>query len=93
MNRRLDKIQNWSELAQGVGWSAAALADKCGVCVRTLERHFRDEMGKCPQEWLSEQRHGLAKKLLSFGLVSGSVDCITTVRLMEYGRVDRMAAG
>jgi transcriptional regulator GlxA family with amidase domain len=52
MNGRLHQIQNWSELAHEAKWSAAALAKKCGVSLRTLERHFLKAMGRRPQTWL-----------------------------------------
>jgi len=67
MNTRLHHIQNWPELAQATNWSAAALAKKCGVSVRTLERYFLKEMGKRPKAWLSEQRQHRAIALLQDG--------------------------
>jgi AraC-like DNA-binding protein len=67
MNTRLHYIQNWPELAREVNWSAAALAKKCGVSVRMLERYFLKEMGKNPKAWLAEQRQHQAVKLLRDG--------------------------
>ncbi len=67
MNTRLHQIQNWPELAQAVGWSAAALAKKCGVSVRTRQRHFRKHMGKSPKAWITEQRRRRAVELLRDG--------------------------
>jgi transcriptional regulator GlxA family with amidase domain len=67
MNTRLNHVQDWLELARQANWSAAALAKKCGVSLRTLERHFLKEMGKCPQAWLSEQRQRRAIELLQDG--------------------------
>jgi len=67
MNSRLQQIQNWPELAQAANWSAAMLAKKCGVSLRTLERHFVKEMGKSPKAWLSEQRQQQAVILLQNG--------------------------
>jgi transcriptional regulator GlxA family with amidase domain len=67
MNTRLNHIQNWPELAQAANWSASALAKKCDVSVRTLERYFRKELSKTPKAWLSERRQGQAIELLRDG--------------------------
>ena len=67
MSGRLHQIQNWSELAQAVNWSAATLAKKCGVSLRTLERHFLKAMDRRPQTWLCEQRQQQAIELLRDG--------------------------
>ncbi len=56
MNTKLNNIQNWPELAREVKWSASALAKKCGVSLRTLERYFLEEKRKTPSTWLAEQR-------------------------------------
>jgi transcriptional regulator GlxA family with amidase domain len=64
MNTRLHYIQNWPELAQEANWSAAVLAKKCGVSVRTLERHFLKQFSKTPKAWLAEQRQRKAVELL-----------------------------
>jgi len=68
MNNRLHRIQNWPELAHEAKCCAATLAKNCGVSLRTLERHFLKEMGKCPKTWLSEQRQQQADKMLKDGL-------------------------
>lgn len=67
MNGRLHQIQNWSELAQRVNWSVAALATECNISVRTLERYFLKAMGRHPQAWLCEQRQQQAIVLLRNG--------------------------
>jgi transcriptional regulator GlxA family with amidase domain len=64
---RLKHIQNWPELAREAKWSVSALAKKCGVSVRTLERFYLKEIGKCPKAWLSEQRQRRAIELLRGG--------------------------
>jgi transcriptional regulator GlxA family with amidase domain len=64
MSNRLDRIQNWSELAREAGWCAATLAKKCEVSMRTLQRHFEENMGKPPKNYLTEQRQQLARELL-----------------------------
>jgi len=75
---RLKHIQNWPELARQAQWSALALARLCGVSLRTLERHFLEEMGKSPKKWLSEQRQQRALELIQDGSsvkeTAGSLD-------------------
>jgi transcriptional regulator GlxA family with amidase domain len=60
MNTKLNHIQNWQELAQKVNWSVSALAKKCNISVRTLQRHSFKKTGKIPKTWLAEQRHSRA---------------------------------
>jgi transcriptional regulator GlxA family with amidase domain len=67
MNRRLHHIQNWPERAQAAKWSAATLAENCGVSLRTLERFFLKNMGKSPKQWLSDQRQQRANELIQDG--------------------------
>lgn len=67
MNTRLHHIQNWPELARQTNWSAAALAKKCGVSVRTLERYFLKQMGNSPKAWLLKQRQRRAFDLIRDG--------------------------
>jgi AraC-like DNA-binding protein len=67
MNGRLQWIEKWEELARQANWSAAALAEKCDVSLRTLERYFIEKTGKCPQTWLCEQRQQQAIELLRRG--------------------------
>jgi AraC-like DNA-binding protein len=67
MNSMLNQNPNWLELAQQANWSVSALAKKCGVSVRTVERYFIKMMGKTPHVWLSEQRHRHANELLRNG--------------------------
>ena len=67
MNRHLNQIQNWPEMARQAGYSTSKLAKSCGVSLRTLERHFLKEMGKTPKSWLMEQRHQKAAGLLNEG--------------------------
>ena len=67
MNTKLNQIENWTELAQKANWSAASMAEQCGVSVRTLHRHFRETLGKNPKAWLTEQRWHAAVELLRDG--------------------------
>jgi AraC family transcriptional regulator len=87
MNTRLHHIQNWPELAQQVKWSAAALAKKCGVSVRTLERYFFNHMGKGPKAWLSEQRQNQAIELLQKGCsVKETAACVGYKHATHFSR-------
>ena len=67
MNTRLNHIQNWIELVEETNWSVAALAKKCHVSVRTLERHFLKTMGQNPKSWLKQVRQKRATILLQRG--------------------------
>jgi transcriptional regulator GlxA family with amidase domain len=67
VNTKLNHVQNWLELAIEAKWSAAALAKRCGVSVRTLHRHFLKHTGKSTQSWLAEQRQRNALELLRNG--------------------------
>ena len=80
MNCRLEWTQNWKELAHEANWSATALAEKCGVSLRTLERHFLKAMDRRPQTWLCEQRQQQAIELLRDGC-----NVKETAKLLGYG--------
>lgn len=69
MSNRINSEQEWLPLAKEANWSVEKLAVNCGVSSRTLERHFKETMGKTPKAWLSEQRHKQAMKLLRDGLL------------------------
>jgi len=73
MNTRLRHIENWQGRAAEAKWRVAALADKCGVSIRSIERHFRKEMGKSPKTWLAEQRQERAMELLRAGYIGKEV--------------------
>lgn len=62
---QLDDIQSWLELAPRVNWCATALATRCGVSARTLERLFQKKHGIAPKLWMREQRQHHARELLS----------------------------
>ena len=67
MNARLDRVQNWLELAEEAHWAVAVLAKRAGTSVRMLERYFRQNMGQSPKAWLVEQRQRHAMDLLHDG--------------------------
>ena len=64
MSIRLNQVQNCRELAEQACWSDAQLAKKCGVTVRTPERHFLSQTRKSPKAWLGEERLRRAAELL-----------------------------
>ncbi|MGN6556310.1 MAG: helix-turn-helix transcriptional regulator [Verrucomicrobiota bacterium] len=63
-NTRLQRIQNWPELAELAKWSVTGLAKRCGLSKRALQRHFQNNVGKPPKAWLLEARQKRAIKLL-----------------------------
>jgi AraC-like DNA-binding protein len=65
MRSRLDRVQNWSELARLVQFHAKLLAQRCGVSSRQLQRFFILKTGRTPQKWLNELRQTLALGSLS----------------------------
>ena len=67
MSKRLNSEQAWLPLAKQAGWSVKQLAKICGVSTRTLERHFKESVGKPPKAWMTEQRQKKAMKLLREG--------------------------
>lgn len=67
MHSRLDRVQNWPALAKGVRYSVTALARKCGVTRRHLERYFRIKHGVSPHQWLHELRMKRALELVRDG--------------------------
>jgi AraC-like DNA-binding protein len=67
MKSRLHDIKNWLEQSRQANWCAATLAKNCGVSLRTLERYFKDKMGKSPKKWLCEQRKQQGSELMQVG--------------------------
>jgi len=64
---RLERISNWEQLAEAACFSAAALADRCGVSRRHLERHIRFIYAKSLGGWLLDLRLRQACRLLMQG--------------------------
>jgi transcriptional regulator GlxA family with amidase domain len=57
MSSKLNHIQDWVTVAKQTNWSVTNLAKFCGVSARTLERYFKNWVGKTPKEWLAHQRY------------------------------------
>lgn len=86
MNSKLSYAQDWQQLAHEAKWSAAALAKKCGVSVRTLERYFLRQMGKSPKAWLTTQRQRRAIGLLRDGSRVKEVAGLLSYRPQHFSR-------
>lgn len=67
MNSRLQRIQNWPQLAHNAKYSVNALASASGVSVRVLERFFLAAFGCKPRQWLKRQRMQRGVELLTDG--------------------------
>jgi AraC-like DNA-binding protein len=57
----------WERLAEAARYDAKELAKLCHLSVRQLERDFRRDLGRTPQDWLNEQRIKAAQPLLLSG--------------------------
>jgi AraC-like DNA-binding protein len=87
MNSKLNRIQNWPELAEQANWSISALADKNGVTVRTLERYMLGQFGKCPRSWMVEQRQCRAIELFQNGSnVNETADSLAYQHARNFSR-------
>jgi len=59
--------ERWEQLAESSGYNAKALARLCSLSVRQLERDFRRDLGRSPQDWLNELRIKISQQLLLSG--------------------------
>ena len=64
---RLQRIQNWPQLAHEAGYSVKALAENCGVSVRALEMFFSATKRESPCRWIKRLRMQMAIELLRDG--------------------------
>jgi transcriptional regulator GlxA family with amidase domain len=55
------------QLAVTARYDAKELARLCHLSVRQLERNFRRELGRTPQDWLNEERIKTSQQLLLSG--------------------------
>lgn len=67
MARKAMTGQEWEALAATAHYSARELAKLCQVSIRQMERDFRRELDRTPQNWLNEQRIRAAQKALLLG--------------------------
>src|SRR4051812_47968606 len=57
----------WEGLAVTSRYDAKQLARLCGVSPRQLQRNFKRQLARSPQDWLNEQRIIAAQQLLLSG--------------------------
>lgn len=67
MSGRLLNAGEWKDLAVSARYDAKNLAKLCGISGRQLQREFRRQLGRSPQEWLDDQRIVAARQLLLSG--------------------------
>lgn len=53
---RLDRIDDWENLADSVGYDPTNLASSCLISKSQLRRYFRARFGTSPKQWLRELR-------------------------------------
>jgi AraC-like DNA-binding protein len=64
MGGRLERVTDWSGLAEKAHYNARELASVCQMSLRQLERHFRCAFKQSPQAWLDTARIEKARQLL-----------------------------
>jgi AraC-like DNA-binding protein len=57
----------WDKLAEAAHYDAKELARLCALSPRQLQRKFRRDLKRSPQDWLNEQRIEAARRLLLSG--------------------------
>jgi AraC family transcriptional regulator len=57
----------WEGLAESAHYNARELARLCDLSLRQLQRRFRREFGRSPQDWLNEKRLLAARTRLLCG--------------------------
>ncbi len=60
--------QDLEELAKTARYNARALAKLCNLSTRQLQRRFKRDFGRTPQDWLDERRLKAAQEKLLNGL-------------------------
>lgn len=65
MQSCLIRIRDWESRAEAADYSLHALAGKCGVSVRQVERHFKKHFQLTPRRWLRGFRMEQAARLLN----------------------------
>ena len=54
--QRVDSGLSWEQLAKNAQFRPHALAEVCGVSMRTLQRYFRAQYNQTVSDWLRELR-------------------------------------
>ena len=70
MYLRLLKVKDWAELARQAAFSPAAMAGRCRVSLRHLERFFAEHFHQTPRMWCAALRCRIAASLLAQGYSS-----------------------
>lgn len=52
----LGNVNMWCSMGAVASYRARNLARGYGISLRHLQRHFRSNLGRTPQDWLNEQR-------------------------------------
>ena len=60
-------LERWEQLAGTARYDAKELAKLSNLSVRQLQRDFRQNLERSPQDWLNEQRVKAARQLLLSG--------------------------
>jgi transcriptional regulator GlxA family with amidase domain len=60
-------LELWKNLAGAAHYDARELAKLCALSTRQLQRLFKQEIQRSPQDWLNEQRIEAARHLLLSG--------------------------
>ena len=67
MASRLNRVQNWEELARRASFRPDTVAALCSVSNRQLERFFKECFKTTPRQWLRKVQCDLAKELITQG--------------------------
>ncbi len=67
MGSRLDRLNDWQDLARKAQYNAKVLAERCQVSLRQLERFWKESFQETPQSWLNQCRFSEAQALLQEG--------------------------
>ncbi len=73
MRSRLNRVNNWGQLAEKSNYSAQELAKQCNTSLRHLERYFIQVKKQSPHEWLNERRQQKALELLNTSCLAKEV--------------------
>ena len=63
----VEYLELWKNLAGAARYDARELAKLCALSTRQLQRRFKQQLQRSPQDWLNEQRIEAARRLLLSG--------------------------
>ena len=73
MSSRLDRIENWTELAADADYKPITMAALAPASLRQLERYFIGKFGKTPREWARLLQCQKARELIEQGYSNKAV--------------------